>query len=56
MKANKFADLTAAEFKNMFLGLAQSNTEKNIKTINASVPDSVDWRTGSTVAVGPIKD
>jgi len=41
----------------MFLGLAQSDSEKNVKTINASdVPASVDWRTGSTVAVGPVKD
>lgn len=56
MAANKFADLTAAEFKNMFLGLASSNTQKNVKTINTSAPASVDWRTGATVAVGPVKD
>lgn len=57
MSANKFADLTSAEFKNMFLGLAAANTEKNVKTINASAaPASVDWRTGSTVAVGAVKD
>lgn len=57
MAATKFMDLTKQEFRTMFLGLASPSTTKNVKTLNASAaPESVDWRTGSVVAVNAVKD
>jgi C1A family cysteine protease len=57
MAATKFMDLTNTEFKTMFLGLATPTSTKSVTTLNASaVPESVDWRTGATVAVNKVKD
>jgi len=40
----------------MYLGLAKTNESKNVSIMSTEAPASVDWRTGSTVAVGPVKD
>jgi len=56
MNTNKFADLTSAEFSHMFLGFAKTSNANNVVTLNENVADSVDWRTGATVAVNAIKD
>lgn len=58
LELNKFADLTLAEFKSMFMGRRQSVSENIVekfdKTTVSAVPDSVDWRTKG--AVTPPKD
>ncbi len=54
-----FADLTNAEYKEMYLGLRVPETmptadEKTWPLANVQAPTDVDWRTGG--AVTPVKD
>jgi len=58
MGYNKFMDLTASEFSQMYKGfipeLSKDSHVENLKDDN--LPESVDWRTGAQVAVGPVKE
>eukprot|EP01017_Pseudomicrothorax_dubius_P026174 TRINITY_DN28_c0_g1_i2.p1 TRINITY_DN28_c0_g1~~TRINITY_DN28_c0_g1_i2.p1 ORF type:complete len:361 (+),score=109.91 TRINITY_DN28_c0_g1_i2:150-1232(+) len=54
---NKFADLTAEEFRARYLGLKFKKSNRSRNTVflpTLEVPDSVDWRTKNVVT--PIKD
>lgn len=48
MAVTQFSDLTSEEFEKMFLNSKLSETQKSdgvfVLPLNATVPDSVDWR------------
>lgn len=58
MGINKFADLTAEEFKHIFASSYMPQKEKtenlHVAEENVELPSSVDWRTKG--AVTPVKD
>lgn len=57
MSFNKFMDLTKAEFSTLFKGFKASDSPKKMSNLPTdNLPASVDWRKGSVVAVGPVKD
>jgi len=53
---NKYADLTAQEFKTQYLGLKKKNTKKVVSSVklNVNAPSEKDW--SSTDAVTAVKD
>merc|ERR1712168_44513 len=54
---NQFGDLTATEFKYLFLGFRQGNSTKGstfLSPSNVALPDTVDWRTKGYVT--PVKN
>jgi len=54
---NQFGDLTATEFKYLFLGYRQGNSTKGstfLSPSNVVLPDTVDWRTKGYVT--PVKN